>query len=107
KPLIARMQDKDTEVASATAVALGLIRNADAVKSPRGMLATAPVKIRSAVAEGCVLCAERLHNEGKSAEAAAIYDEVRKADVPKQRIIEATRGAILARKEAGLRLLLG
>src|SRR5262245_54451296 len=97
--LIARLQDKDVEVASAAAVALGRIANAAAVKSLRGMLAPAPVKVRSAVAEGCVLCAERLHNEGKSAEAAAIYDEVRKAEVPKQRIIEATRGAILARKE--------
>ena len=66
----------------------------------------APVKVRSAVAEGCVLCAERLLSEGKSAEAAAIYDEVRKAEVPKQRIIEATRGAILARKQDGIPLLL-
>jgi HEAT repeat protein len=106
EPLIARLQDKDAEVASAAAVALGRIGNAAAVKSLRGMLATAPVKTRSAVAEGCVLCAERLHNEGKSAEAAAIYDEVRKAEVPKQRIVEATRGAILARKEAGLPLLI-
>jgi HEAT repeat protein len=104
--LVARLQDKDAEVASAAAVALGRIGNAAAAKSLRGMLATASVKIRSAVAEGCVLCAEQLHSEGKPAEAAAIYDEVRKAQVPKQRIIEATRGAILARKEAGLPLLL-
>jgi HEAT repeat protein len=104
--LAARLQDKDAEVASAAAVALGRIGNAAAANSLRGLLATAPIKIRSAVAEGCVLCAERLHHEGKSAEAAAIYDEVRKAEVPKQRIIEATRGAILARKEAGLPLLI-
>ena len=69
-------------------------------------LAAAPVKVRSAVAEGCVLCAERLLAEGKAAEAAEIYDEVRKADVPKQRILEATRGAILARKQEGIPLLL-
>jgi len=104
--LVSRLQDQDAEVASAAAVALGRIGNAAAAKSLRGMLASAPAKVRSAVAEGCVLCAERLHQEGKSAEAVAIYDEVRKADVPKQRIIEATRGAILARKEAGLPLLI-
>ena len=69
-------------------------------------LATAPVKVRSAIAEGCVLCAERLWADGKSAEAAEIYDEVRKAEVPKQRLLEATRGAILARNQEGIPLLL-
>ena len=43
--------------------------------------------------------------EGKSAEAVRLYDLVRKADVPKQRILEAVRGAILARKSTGLPLL--
>jgi HEAT repeat protein len=105
-PLIGRLQDKNAEVASAAAVALGRIGNAAATKSLREALAVAPVKVRSAVAEGCVLCAERLFAEGKSAEAAEIYDEVRKAEVPKQRIIEATRGAILARNQEGIPLLL-
>ncbi|HUG70294.1 MAG TPA: HEAT repeat domain-containing protein [Pirellulaceae bacterium] len=104
--LITRLQDKDAEVASAAAVALGRIGNADAIKSLRDALTVAPVKVRSAVAEGCVLCAERLYAEGKAAEAAEIYDEVRQADVPKQRIIEATRGAILARNQEGIPLLL-
>ena len=62
--------------------------------------------VRSAVAEGCILCAERLLADGKTAEAAEIYDEVRKADVPKQRDLEATRGAILARKTDGIPLLI-
>lgn len=104
--LTARLQDKDADVASAAAVALGHIGNAAATKSLRGALAVAPVNVRSAVAEGCVLCAERLHAAGQSDEAAEIYDEVRQADVPKQRIIEATRGAILARNEQGIPLLL-
>ena len=104
--LIARLQDKDAEVASAAAVALGRIGNAAATKSLRQTLAVAPVKVRSAVAEGCVLCAERYFSEGKSAEAVAIYDEVRNSDVSMQRIIEATRGAILARNQDGIPLLL-
>jgi len=103
--LTARVRDQDAEVASAAAVALGRIGDAAAAKSLRQMLAAAPVKVRSAVAEGCVLCAERFLSEGNSAEAAAIYDEVRKADVPKQRMLEATRGAILARREEGIPLL--
>ncbi len=44
--------------------------------------------------------------EGKTSEAVEIYDEVRKADVPKQKILEATRGAILARKSDGIPLLI-
>ncbi len=35
-----------------------------------------------------------------------LYDEVRQADVPKQRILEATRGAIIARGSDGIPLLL-
>ncbi len=104
--LTAHLQGKDAEAASAAAVALGHIGNAAATKSLRQSLATAPAKVRSSVAEGCVLCAERLHSEGKSAKAVEIYDEVRNADVPKQRIIEATRGAILARNQDGIPLLL-
>jgi HEAT repeat protein len=44
--------------------------------------------------------------EGKSEEAAKLYDQIRKADLPQQRLLEGTRGAILARKSAGLPLLL-
>ena len=104
--LTGRVTDKDEEVASAAAVALGHIGNDAATKSLRAALASGPAKVRSAVAEGCVLCAEKRHNEGKSSEAIAIYDEVRKAELPKQRIVEATRGAILARKQEGIPLLL-
>lgn len=104
--LTARLQDVDTEVASAAAVALGQIGNTPATVALRAALATAPTKVRSAVAEGCVLCAERLHAAGHAREAAEIYDEVRAAEVPKQRVIEATRGAILARGQEGIPLLL-
>lgn len=100
-----RLQDQDAEVASAAAVALGLIGNTPASKSLRSALAAAPVKVRSAVAEGLVLCAERLLAEDNAAAATEIYDEVRKAEVPQQRILEATRGAILSRKEGGIALL--
>lgn len=104
--LAKKLQDTDAEVASAAAVALGHIGNDAATKSLRAALATAPAQVRSAVAEGCVLCAERLHKAGDSVAAAEIYDEVRGADVPKQRILEATRGAILARSQQGMPLLL-
>ncbi|HIE95699.1 MAG TPA: PBS lyase [Fuerstia sp.] len=103
--LTAKLQNSDADVASAAAVALGHIGNAAATKSLTAALATAPANVRSAVAEGCVLCAERLHSEGNAVAATKIYDQVRAADVPMQRIIEATRGAILARNQDGIPLL--
>jgi HEAT repeat protein len=104
--LSAKLKDADSEVASAAAVALGNIGNAPATASLRGALAGAPADVRSAIAEGCVLCAERLYSEGNLVAATELYDEVRQADVPMQRIIEATRGAILARGPEGIPLLL-
>ena len=103
--LSGKLKDADAEVAAAAAVALGRIGNDDASKALRTALADSSAEVRSFVAEGCVLCAERLHSEGKSADAIAIYDEVRAADVHLQRIVEATRGAILARGQDGIPLL--
>src|SRR5262245_24029641 len=70
EPLGVRLSDEDVEVASAAAVALGRIGNAAAAGSLRTALGAVPAKVRSAVAEGCVLCAERLLSEGNAAEAA-------------------------------------
>jgi HEAT repeat protein len=103
--LASRLNDKDADVASAAAVALGRIGTVAAAQPLRRALAAAPVTVRSAVAEGCVLCAERVLAAGNAAEAVAIYDEVRKAEVPHQRMLEATRGAILARGQEGIPLL--
>jgi HEAT repeat protein len=106
KPLAGKLEDKDAAVASAAAVALGKIGTPEAAQSLQAALAAAPPKVRSAVAEGLVLCAERSLKEGRGEEAVALYDAVRKADVPHQRRLEATRGAILASKDQGIPLLL-
>jgi len=103
--LAGRLKDNDPEVAAAAAVALGKIATAPASKVLRASLAGASPAVRSAIAEGCILCAERLLAEDKAAEAIEIYDEVRKAEVPQQRIVEATRGAIVARGSDGIPLL--
>jgi HEAT repeat protein len=103
--LSGRLNDKDAEVASAAAVALGRIGNSAAAQPLRKTLAGAPLPVRSAIAEGCILCAERMLAAGDRAEATKIYDEVRQADVPRQRMLEATRGAILARGDEGIPLL--
>lgn len=106
EPLSGHLRDQDVAVASASAAALGHIGNASATKALTQALAIVPEKVRTSVAEGLVLCGERALAEGKDAQAVAIYDEVRTANVPKQRILEATRGAILARKQDGIALLL-
>jgi len=99
------MANSNPTVASSASVALGRIGGETATKTLRDALASAPDNVRSAVAEACVLCAEQALAAGRPAEAIAIYDQVRSAKVPQQRILEATRGAILARGDDGIPLL--
>ncbi|MDD4269696.1 MAG: PBS lyase [Pirellulaceae bacterium] len=103
--LAGRLGDADPEVASAAAAALGRIGNDAAAKILQKSLGAAPAAVRSAVAEGCILCAERALAGGNAARAVELYDLVRESAAPKQRIVEATRGAILARRSAGVPLL--
>lgn len=99
------LQHSDPQVASAAAVALGRIGGDDPTRTLRQALASSAGEVRSAIAEGCILSAERLWADGQSAAAVEIYDEIRKTDLPTQRVIEATRGAILARGQGGIPLL--
>ncbi|HYW78445.1 MAG TPA: HEAT repeat domain-containing protein, partial [Thermoguttaceae bacterium] len=105
--LAEKLAGSDAGVAAAAALALGRIGNAEATAILEKSLTIADAKVRSGVAEACVLCAEKLLADGKATDAATLYEKVRTADVPKQRIVEATRGLILARKAepAGLELL--
>ncbi len=84
---------------------MGKIGSPAATVALRQALADVPEAVRSAVAEGCVLCCRAAPGGRQDGEATELYDEVRHADVPKQRVIEATRGAILARQAAGIPLL--
>jgi HEAT repeat protein len=104
--LVDKLKDTDPDVASAAAVALGRIGGAEAAKALSQSLPGAPAAVRSAVAQGCILCAEKLFAQGNATEAAKLYDLVRAANVPRQRQLEAIRGAILARQSGGLPLLL-
>jgi len=104
--LAAKLTDADTEVAAAAADALGRIGGKPAEKALKPLLASAPPYVRASVAEGCVRCAEQYLAAGKRSDAVALYDAVRKADVPRGKLLEATRGAILARETSGLDLLL-
>ena len=104
--LAAKLIDEDAEVASAAAVALGHIGSEAAADHLRGALADASPLVQSAIAEGCVLCAEQMWIDGNTDKAIEIYDEIRESELPKQRVIEATRGAILARGDEGIPMLM-
>jgi len=104
--LARKLKDADPEVAAAAAIALGRIGDTRAASVLEKNLAVAPAPVANEVARACVLCAERLLAENRAARAVRLYDRVRAAHVPKPRILEATRGAILARGRDGLPLLL-
>lgn len=104
--LVGLLGSADPEVQSAAAVALGRIGGTTAENGLKRLLSTAGSEgVRSAAAEGLIRLAERLAAEGDKPAAAAVFDLVRAAGVPKLRALEATRGAILARGSAGLPLL--
>jgi len=101
-----KLNDSDAQVASAAAVSLGKIGGAQAGSALRLALAKGSESVRPAIAEGCVRCAEKFLAGGNSAEAVKLYDAVWQSALPKYRILEGLRGAILARGSAGIPLLL-
>ncbi len=104
--LIGELKSSDVEVASAAAVALGSIGGETASTELAKAIDSSTDVVRSAVAEGCILSAEQFMSQSNSKRATELYDLVRKAALPTQRIVEATRGAILARGDDGIPLLL-
>jgi len=90
--------ESDVNVAQAAARSLGRIRTPEAAKVLTENLAKASAKVRPAIANGCLSCAEALLEAGKRAEAVAIYETVSKAELPKHFRLAATRGVIRARK---------
>ena len=101
-PALAKnLQSSDADVVRAAARALGRIGTSDAVNVLQQRLATAPAELRPAVADGCLSSAEALLARGKRSEAAAMYESVGKADLPKHFRVAATHGAILTRQPAG------
>ena len=99
-PLVRFLKDADPDVAKTAAKALGKIATPEAAAALKENLAVESASLRAAVANGCLGCAESLLAQGKRAEAAAIYDSVAKAELPKHFRIAAAQGAILARQPA-------
>lgn len=93
-------------VVDAAASALGQIGNLACAEILIRTLRSSNATTRSAAAEGCIVCAERLLSAGETGKAEALYNDVRLAKVPPQRILEATRALVLLQGEAGMPLLL-
>jgi HEAT repeat protein len=92
-------------VASASAIALGKLGGDAAAAALQEAVGSGAETVRDAAAHGCVLAAEHYLAAKKPEAAIKLYDLVRNADVPKQRKLEGTRGAILARGNGGVDLL--
>ena len=103
--LIAKATDADPEVACAAAAALGRIGGPEVSGTLISLLKHQNPELRSTAAYACVRCAEMSLKDGKEKQAVSLYDSVAAADVPKQRILEATRGSVLARGEEGLAII--
>ena len=99
--LAARLNDRDAEVASVSAVALGRIGDEAAATALAGAWPARFPRFARRRPRAVSFARRSVLPPARQSKPSRIYDLVRKADLPKQRIREATRGAILARKTAG------
>lgn len=99
-------RDPASGAAVESLLALGRIATPEALEVLRQAWSGGPKELQPAAAEGCLLCAERLAQDGKREAAAALYDALRATEIPAPLRGAATRGAILARGTAGLPLLI-
>ncbi len=106
QPLSGLLRNADAEVAQATARALGSIGNAEAAKALNDALANVPAANQVAFCEGLFRCAESLEARGERKQAMGIYDKLRALpSAPQQVRAGALRGAVLARGNDGVSLL--
>jgi HEAT repeat protein len=92
-------------VAAAAVRALGSVGSVKAAEVLQKALAEAGPGFRPVVAAACMICAARLQQQDCRDPAVALYDAVRKAEVPKHLTLAATHRLIVARGREGLPLL--
>jgi len=97
KPLVSLLKNADAEVVRAAAKTLGRIGGSEVADELKQTLADAPGALRPAVADACLGCAEVLLAADKRTEAAAMYQSVAQAELPKHFRVAAAQGAIQAR----------
>ncbi len=92
--LVALLQDKEPEVVSAAARALGSIGTPAASKALLAFVFQAPEEAKAEVFDACLVCAERLAASGQKPQAMLIYKALNKAELPKHIRVAATRGLL-------------
>ena len=90
------LADADAMVASSAAAALGRIGGAGAIQALRAAPPAAPADVRNAVADGLLLCADRLLAGGDTAGASALYRQMYDPKRPEHVRTAAYRGLVLA-----------
>jgi HEAT repeat protein len=98
--LLARFaSDPQSGVAREALLALGNIASPESIRILAGTLQNAAPSLREEAAAACLLAADRLRVAGDASAALALYEQLRKAEIPAACLSGATRGAILAHKQ--------
>jgi hypothetical protein len=84
----------DPQVACAAAHSLGLIGTPEAAKALSASASEAADSVKPAVADASLACAERLLDDGKKADARALYQSLKGEDQPKHIQVAATKGLL-------------
>lgn len=90
--------DPASGVSKEALLALGNISTRESIRVVERALASGPEPLRPEAAAACLLAAQRQQSDGNIKQARALFDTVRKANVPVQYRAAATRGGILARR---------
>ncbi len=104
--LVTHLNNPDAEVRAAAAEGLGRIGGTKPAKVLSGALAKADAQSKTALAQGAIYCAEGFLHNNQLSDAVKLYDQIRNSGANRQKTLEATRGAILARGAKGIPLLL-
>lgn len=83
--LVPLLERADDETVRAAAAALGEIGTSAAAESLAGFLPKASAGVRAAVADACLVCAERQAQAGQTHTALALYDMVQRAELASHR----------------------
>jgi HEAT repeat protein len=101
RPLGELLAGADDDAASAAAVALGRIGGEAARDALLRALGDRRPAVRGAAAEGTVLWADAMLEQGQTAAAGEAFAAVLAAEAPPQRLLEARRGVILTSGDRG------
>lgn len=99
--LVGLLRQEDRATVAAAAGALGKIGGSQATAALKAALVKAPDDLKTGIADAYLRCADRLLKEGKTQEAAAIYDELGSDEMPQAIRLAASNGKSQAAAKGG------